>query len=70
MREPRQPFASLTDVFYGAFKLKIGPIDNAFDTEALCLTNSYLFQLQPDGRLDWFIGTETLIPPTRSEPNP
>ena len=43
LREPHQPFASLTDIFYGSFKLRVGLDEASFDTEALCLTNKFLF---------------------------
>ena len=69
--KPVQPFASLDDYFYGAFKLGGGdPDENKLDSSVMMLTNSYVVLLDAQLTPFWMIETSDLMLPTREHPNP
>ena len=48
IKEPVQPYSSLTDAYYGAFKLGGGdPDESKIDSSLMLLTSSYLVVLDP-----------------------
>lgn len=71
IKEPVQPYASLTDAYYGAFKLGGGdPDESKMDSSLMLLTSSYLVVLDPKLQPHMMLQTADLMLPTKGQPNP
>lgn len=72
IKEPVQPFASLTDSYFGAFKLcgDHSNSDDDIDSSILMLSSSYLVVLHPNLSVHELIKTNALLKPERDRPNP
>ena len=70
---PLKPYASLDDVFYGAFKLGtfVSLEESKLDTNFAMLTSRYLVVFQPVSfEVVWSLSTADIMIPSRDAPNP
>lgn len=71
IKEPVQRYASLTDAYYGAFKLgEVASGEEEMDSPMLMLSSNYLVVLGPDMSTQYAINTCNLMLPTKAQPNP